>query len=97
MFSKIGREELPREEVDKFLKILPKSGTYPWNPAINVKDNFNSFLNAEGKTSGSIVHDKTDYAVVREEKFKEILQFCQGLRRKLANDELIKDSSHSAI
>ncbi len=97
MFSKIGREELPREEVDKFLTILPKSGSYPWNPAARVKDNFNSFLNAEGKTSGRIVHDKTDYDIVLKEKFKEILQFCEGLRKKLPDDSLIKDSSRAAI
>ncbi|MBU2530854.1 MAG: UvrD-helicase domain-containing protein, partial [Elusimicrobia bacterium] len=97
MFSKIGREELPREEVDKFLKILPKSGSYPWNPEARVKDNFNSFLNAEGKTSGKIVHDKTNYDIVLKEKFKEILQFCEGLRKKLANDDLIKESSNAAI
>ena len=97
MFSKIGREELPLKEVEKFLTILPKTGSYPWNPASRVKDNFNNFLNAEGKTSGHIIHDTIDYDIVLKEKFKEILQFCEGLRKKLPDDSLIKDSSRSAI
>ncbi|MCG2726891.1 MAG: UvrD-helicase domain-containing protein [Elusimicrobia bacterium] len=97
MFSKIGKKELPREEIDKFLAILPKSGSYPWNPASRVKDNFNNFLNAEGKTSGKIVHDKTDYDIVLKERFGEVLKFCEGLKAKLPNDSLIKDSSSAAI
>ncbi len=97
LFSKIGKEELPLSEIEKFLTILPKSGSYPWNPAARVKENFNSFLNAEGKTSGRIVHDTTDYEIVLKEKFKEILQFCDGLKKKLPDDSFIRDSSASAI
>jgi ATP-dependent exoDNAse (exonuclease V) beta subunit len=97
MFSKIGREELSISEIDKFLTILPKSGSYPWNPATRVKENFNSFLNAEGKTSGCIVHDKTDYDIVLKEKFKEILQFCEGLKEKLPDTSFIRASCASAI
>ncbi len=54
MFARIGASELPSETVDKFLAVLPKTGAYAWNPAGRVKENFNNFLNQEGKTEGVI-------------------------------------------
>ncbi len=96
LFSKIGKEELPAETVDKFLAVLPKTGSYPWNPARRVKDNFNSFLTQEGKTAGLIKTSAGDYEAVLKVKFSGALKFCAGLVKHFGA-ELLKSSSAAAI
>ena len=96
LFSKIGKEELPAETVDKFLAVLPKTGSYPWNPARRVKDNFNSFLTQEGKTAGLIKASAGDYEALLKVKFSAALKFCAGLIKHFGA-ELLKPSSAAAI
>ncbi|HAT71266.1 MAG TPA: hypothetical protein DCS63_00430 [Elusimicrobia bacterium] len=96
MFARIGKADLPAETVDKFLAVLPKTGSYPWNPARRVKDNFNSFLNQEGKTAGLIKSTVGDYEALLKLKFGETLKFSSGLIKHFGA-ELLKPSSAAAI
>ncbi|MFA6435066.1 MAG: UvrD-helicase domain-containing protein [Elusimicrobiales bacterium] len=96
MFARIGRSDLPSEAVDKFLAVLPKTGSYAWNPAARVKDNFNSFLNQEGRTQGLIARPREDYEALTKAKFAEVLRACAALRGRY-KPELFKDSSLAAI
>ena len=97
MFARIGSSELPAEAVDRFLAVLPKTGAYPWNPAERVKENFNSFLNQEGKTEGVIKAIAGDYELPLKNKFKEVLEFCAGIRKHYKDPVLFKGSSLAAI
>jgi len=96
MFARIGKADLPAETVDKFLAVLPKTGSYPWNPAQRVKDNFNSFLTQEGKTAGLIKTSAGDYEALLKVKFAETLKFCAGLVKHFGA-ELLKPSAAAAI
>lgn len=99
MFSRIGSKQLPASEVDRFLAVLPRTGSYPWNPARRIRENFESFLGAEGRVSGEIIlpEEGGDPDAVLREKFRAALDLCSSLRKKIKNDELIKKSSLSAI
>ncbi len=97
LFSKIGKEELPAEEVDKFLAVLPKTGSYPWNPARRVKENFNSFLTQEGKTAGLIKASGGDYEAGVKAKFGETLKFCASLVKHYGRPELFKEKALAAL
>ncbi|MDP2866871.1 MAG: UvrD-helicase domain-containing protein, partial [Elusimicrobiota bacterium] len=96
MFARIGKADLPASDVDKFLAVLPKSGSYPWNPANRVKENFNSFLNQEGKTAGLIKSAAGDYEILLKARFKTILKHCEGLIKRFGK-EYLKDSSAAAL
>jgi ATP-dependent exoDNAse (exonuclease V) beta subunit len=96
MFARIGKSDLPAETVDKFLAVLPKTGSYPWNPARAVKDNFNSFLTQEGKTAGLITASAGDYEAALKAKFAETLEFCAGLVKHFGA-ELLKPSAAAAL
>jgi len=97
MFARIGHADLPAETVDRFLAVLPKTGSYPWNPALRVKENFNSFLTQEGKTAGLIKAVSGDYEALLKTKFGETLKFCAGLVKHYGKPELFKDSALSAL
>ncbi|MEI7481159.1 MAG: UvrD-helicase domain-containing protein [Elusimicrobiota bacterium] len=97
MFARIGKTDLPSDTVDKFLAVLPKTGSYPWNPAQRVKENFNSFLNQEGKTAGVISGFHGDYEVVLKAKFAETLKYCAGLMKHYKKPELFKGKVSAAI
>lgn len=97
MFARIGKEDLPASAVDRFLAVLPKTGAYPWNPAERVKENFNSFLNQEGKTEGTIKAIAGDYEAQLKELFAAVMQHCAALRKRCNNPELFKASSLAAI
>ncbi len=96
MFARIGKADLPAETVDKFLAVLPKTGSYPWNPAQRVKDNFNSFLNQEGKTAGVITAPPGDYEALLKARFPETLKFCGGLIKHFGA-EFVRPSCAAAI
>jgi ATP-dependent exoDNAse (exonuclease V) beta subunit len=97
MFARIGKPDLPTETVDKFLAVLPKTGAYAWNPAERVKENFNSFLNQEGKTEGVITAPQGDYEALLKAQFGEVLKACAAMRKRYNRPELFKESSVSAI
>ena len=96
MFARIGKADLPAEAVDKFLAVLPKTGSYPWNPARSVKENFNSFLNQEGKTAGILTVPSGDYEAALKPRFAATLEFCAGLIKHFGRD-LLKSGSAAAI
>lgn len=96
MFARIGKADFPAEEVDKFLAVLPKSTSYPWNPVQRVRDNFNSFLNQEGKTAGLIKNTPGDYEALLKAKFKTVLAHCEGLVKHFGK-EYLKNSSAAAL
>ena len=96
MFARIGKADLPAADVDKFLAVLPKSGSYPWNPANRVKENFNSFLSQEGKTAGLIKSAAGDYEALLKTRFKTTLKHCEGLIKRFGK-EYLKDSAAAAI
>lgn len=79
MFARIGKDDLPAAEIDKFLAVLPKTGSYPWNPVNRVKEHFDSFLNQEGKTAGVITPPPGDYEGRARKKFKEVLKETKEL------------------
>ncbi|MCM2266278.1 MAG: UvrD-helicase domain-containing protein [Elusimicrobiales bacterium] len=85
MFARIGRD-LPAETVDKFLAVLPKTGSYPWNPARRVKENFNSFLEQEGKTAGLVQNAPGDYEALLKARFSAALKHCAGLIKHFGAD-----------
>ncbi len=87
MFARIGTEGLPSATVDKFLAVLPKTGSYPWNPARRIKENFNSFLDQEGKTAG-LISAAGDNEAVLKVKFSAALKFAAGLVRRFGGDFL---------
>ena len=96
MFARIGSGDLPAGAVDKFLAVLPKTGSYAWNPAGRVKDNFNSFLNQEGRTEGVISVPAGDPEAQVKAEFGEVLKACAGIRLRY-KPELLKNSSLAAI
>ncbi len=96
MFSKIGKSELPAGTVDKFLAVLPKTGSYPWNPAQRVKDNFNNFLNQEGKTTGFIKSSPGDHEALLKVKFKAALKHTESLIKHFG-EEYVKEKAAAAI
>jgi len=96
LFARIGKADLPAETVDKFLAVLPKTGSYPWNPARRVKENFNSFLNQEGKTEGVITAAAGDYEALLKAKFQHTLKFCEGLVKHFGK-ECLKPSAAAAM
>jgi ATP-dependent exoDNAse (exonuclease V) beta subunit len=96
MFARIGKADFPAEEVDKFLAVLPKSTSYPWNPVQRVRDNFNSFLGQEGKTAGLIKNAPGDYEALLKAKFKAVLKHCEGLVKHFGK-EYLKGSSAAAL
>jgi superfamily I DNA/RNA helicase len=96
MFARIGRADLPAETVDKFLAVLPKTGSYPWNPAARVKEHFNSFLNQEGKTAGVITAPPGDYEALLKAKFPAVLKHCGGLIKHFGA-ELVRPACAAAI
>jgi len=96
MFARIGKPDLPNETVDRFLAVLPKTGSYPWNPAQRVKDHFNSFLNQEGKTAGLIKNSAGDYEAILKAKFKTVLEHCAALTKRFGA-EYVKGSSAAAM
>ena len=97
MFARIGKSDLPAETVDKFLAVLPKTGAYPWNPVERVKENFNNFLNQEGRTEGVITGSPGDYEQLLKARFVEVLKACAILQKRYAKPELFKDSSLAAM
>ncbi len=97
MFARIGKEDLPAAAVDRFLAVLPKTGAYPWNPAERVKENFNSFLNQEGKTEGVIKAIAGDYEKPLKDLFQAVLEDCAALRKRYKNEEFFRASSLAAI
>ena len=97
MFARIGKDDLPAAAVDRFLAVLPKTGAYPWNPAERVKENFNSFLNQEGKTEGVIKAIAGDYEARLKELFAAVMAHCGALRKSCNNSELFRASSLAAI
>ena len=97
MFSKIGKEELPAETVDKFLAVLPKTGSYPWNPALRVKETFNNFLTQEGKTAGLIKASGGDYEAALKTRFAETLKFCASLVKHYGDPGLFKEKALAAL
>ena len=97
MFARIGSGDLPASAVDKFLAVLPKTGAYPWNPAERMKENFNNFLNQEGKTEGVITAGSGDYEALLKARFADALKACAALRKHYAKEELFKESSLAAI
>ena len=96
MFARIGKADLPAGTVDKFLAVLPKTGSYPWNPAQRVKDNFNSFLVQEGKTAGLIKASPGDHEAVLKAKFSAVRKHCAGLIKHFGA-ELLKPSAAAAL
>ena len=96
LFSRIGKADLPAEAVDKFLAVLPKTGSYPWNPAGRVKEHFNSFLNQEGKTAGLIKNAPGDYEALLKAKFAATLKRCESLVKHFGK-EYVKGSAAAAI
>ena len=96
LFARIGKADLPAATVDKFLAVLPKTGSYPWNPARRVKENFNSFLTQEGKTAGLIKASGGDYEAELKTKFSAALRHCAGLIKHFG-PEYVKGSAASAI
>ncbi|OGR44513.1 MAG: hypothetical protein A2X35_00160 [Elusimicrobia bacterium GWA2_61_42] len=97
MFARIGKADLPAEVVDKFLAVLPKTGSYPWNPAQRVKDNFNSFLTQEGKTAGVLAAVAGDHEALLKAKFGETLKFCAGLVKHYGDKGLFKEKCLAAL
>ena len=97
MFARVGKEDLPAAAVDRFLAVLPKTGAYPWNPAERVKENFNSFLNQEGKTEGIIKAIAGDYEKPLKDLFQAVLEDCAALRKNYKNEEFFRASSLAAI
>ena len=97
LFARIGTDELPAAMVDKFLAVLPKTGSYPWNPADRVRDNFNSFLNQEGKSEGEIRELAGDYEPLLKEKFREITALCAALKKLYKDPALFRQSSLAAL
>ncbi|MDQ7773522.1 MAG: UvrD-helicase domain-containing protein [Elusimicrobiales bacterium] len=95
MFSRIGKD-LPAEEIDKFLAVLPKSTAYPWNPVTRVKENFNSFLNQEGKTAGSIASPPGGWEPALLNKFKAVLKETKALVGRFGPG-LVKASAAAAM
>ncbi len=96
MFSRIGKADLPASEVDKFLAVLPKTGSYPWNPAQRVKENFNSFLNQEGKTEGAITAAAGDYETQIKARFKDVTKHAEALIKRFGPDN-VKASAAAAL
>ena len=96
LFSRIGQADLPAETVDKFLAVLPKTGSYPWNPAGRVKEHFNSFLNQEGKTAGLIKNASGDYEAALKARFAAVLEHCEGLVKHFGKD-YVKGSAAAAL
>jgi ATP-dependent exoDNAse (exonuclease V) beta subunit len=96
MFARIGKPELPAGTVDKFLAVLPKTGSYPWNPVQRVKENFNSFLGQEGKTAGLLAVPEGDYEAGLKTKFAAALKFCAGLVKRFGKG-FVKPSSAAAL
>lgn len=97
MFARVGKEDLPAAAVDRFLAVLPKTGAYPWNPAERVKENFNNFLNQEGKTEGIIKAIAGDYEKPLKDLFQAVLEDCAALRKNYKNEEFFRASSLAAI
>ncbi|HNW43543.1 MAG TPA: UvrD-helicase domain-containing protein [Elusimicrobiales bacterium] len=97
MFSKIGRDGLPAEEVDKFLAVLPKTGSYPWNPALRIKENFSSFLAQEGRTAGLIKASGGDFEAAAKAKFGAALDFCGSLVEHYGDRALFKEKALAAL
>ena len=95
MFSRIGKD-LPAAEVDKFLSVLPKSASYPWNPVQRVRENFDSFLNQEGKTAGAVARAPGDYEAALLNKFKAVLKETKSLVARFG-PSLVKDSAAAAM
>ena len=90
MFARIGKPDLPEETVDKFLSVLPKTGSYPWNPAARVKEHFNSFLEQEGKTAGLIKNSAGDYEALLTNKFVAAVKHCDKLVKHYKNPDFFK-------
>ena len=90
MFSRIGKADLPASEVDKFLAVLPKTDSYAWNPAVRIKDNFNSFLGQEGKTEGVITAAGSDYEAAIKDQFKTVLKYTEGLVKSYKDRSFFK-------
>ncbi|MBU2573501.1 MAG: UvrD-helicase domain-containing protein [Elusimicrobia bacterium] len=97
LFSRIGKADLPAETVDKFLAVLPKTGSYPWNPAERVREIFNNFLNQEGRTEGVVAGSPGDYEDLLKARFAEALKACAVLQKRYADPGLFKGSSLAAL
>ena len=96
MFSRIGKADLPAETVDKFLAVLPKSTAYPWNPAQRIKENFNSFLNQEGKTAGELAAAPVNYEDLLKAKFRAVHKHAEGLIKHFGK-EFVKEKAAAAM
>jgi ATP-dependent exoDNAse (exonuclease V) beta subunit len=97
LFSRIGRPELPAEAVDKFLAVLPKTGSYPWNPVQRVKEHFNSFLTQEGKSAGLLAAPDGDYEALLKARFEAAADFCGGLVKRYGARDLFKEKILAAL
>lgn len=96
MFARIGKADFPSDTVDKFLAVLPKTGSYPWNPVQRVKEHFNSFLNQEGKTAGLLALPAGDHEAALKAKFSAALKFCEGLIKHFGKG-LVKPGAAAAL
>ncbi len=96
MFARIGKTDLPAGKVDEFLAVLPKTGSYPWNPVQRVKENFNSFLSQEGKTAGVLAVPEAGSEAGLKIKFTAALKLCSGLIKRFGKG-LVKPSSAAAL
>ena len=97
MFARVGQGDFSAESVDKFLAVLPKTGAYAWNPVARVKDNFNSFLNQEGRTEGVVTAPPGDYEALLKGKFGTVLKACAAMQMRYGKPEIFKGSAMAAI
>ncbi|HOW89376.1 MAG TPA: UvrD-helicase domain-containing protein, partial [Elusimicrobiales bacterium] len=96
MFSRIGSPDLPAETVDRFLAVLPKTGSYPWDPAERVRENFASFLAREGGTAGVLAVPEGDAESAVKAAFSDVLASCAALAKRFGGG-LVRPGPAAAI
>ncbi len=97
LFARVGSGDLPASAVDRFLAVLPKTGSYPWNPAARVKENFDGFLGQEGRAEGELVQPPGDIEALLKDKFRGIAEDCAAVRRRAGGRELFKEKALAAL
>lgn len=97
LFARVGSGDLPAAAVDRFLAVLPKTGSYPWNPIPRVKEYFDGFLNQEGKTEGALASPPGDYEALLREKFGELAADCAALVKRCGGPALFKEKALAAL
>lgn len=95
MFNRMSRE-INEEEINEFLRLLPVTDSFPWNPMKDIRKNFLKFLEEEGKINADIcIHGIEKTNKLKDELSGEILKTSKKILLKIPDK--VKTKSKDAI